>query len=265
MASTQRQITVEQTNSSNRLQLITHQFHIKIHEVILDYSNDWSQLVASQFDSDLASNFLRKTHNIGGSTASYIMTDISETIFNLEGILRQHLASNGVDYAEQIDRTINSLVRQAEHISNNHHHQDHLFDYSILKAACPEILKVSHSDITIYVTDDDPMQSELITLQLQTLGYNSKSFTTLIDLREAVVAAPPNIIICDIVFPESEYGGIEAVRSLKRTNGINIPVLFISSKKSTEIRLLALRSGGDGFFLNRLTCQILSQKLISLL
>lgn len=83
----------------------------------------------------------------------------------------------------------------------------------------------------VYVLEADPDVSGI----LREYGFESKSFSSLAALSEALRRRSPDAIIADLDVAGPEIGVT------------GIPMLFVSSRTDLEFRLRAVRSGGAGF------------------
>lgn len=107
----------------------------------------------------------------------------------------------------------------------------------------------------IYVVDDDPMQAQLLEMQIGHFGYTVRSFTELGRFKEAIAAYPSNglwpgpaAILMDVVFPQGKLAGIEIIEQLRQEQPDLPPVLFISASSDLPSRLQAVRAGGEAYF-----------------
>ncbi len=99
----------------------------------------------------------------------------------------------------------------------------------------------------VYLCDDDNVQAAVISSQVAYFGYKVETYTHTQDLIEATLSERPRAIIMDIVFPEGERGGAEALAGIK-ARGLDVPAIFISGRSDFEARLSAVRAGGSAFF-----------------
>lgn len=100
----------------------------------------------------------------------------------------------------------------------------------------------------VYLVDDDPAQGHYLAIQLSAHGFDVRCFERLDALREAVLTHPPAALVADIVFPEGDSAGIEAVAALRHSTAHPLPVAFVSARHDAATRLAALRAGGIGYF-----------------
>lgn len=102
-------------------------------------------------------------------------------------------------------------------------------------------------DKTIAIVDDDDGQAQTIAAAVQEAGFSAIRFPSPLHLLESVEENPVAAVIMDIVFPEGQTLGIEAVRELRNLHPGDVPILFLSAKSGFDTRLSAVQAGGDGF------------------
>jgi CheY-like chemotaxis protein len=82
----------------------------------------------------------------------------------------------------------------------------------------------------ILIVDDDLDIIDNMKMILEANGHQVSVKTSTDNLVEAVMQAPPDLIILDIIFPEDSNAGFTAARELHKSDPIkNIPVLLLSA------------------------------------
>jgi diguanylate cyclase (GGDEF)-like protein len=109
-------------------------------------------------------------------------------------------------------------------------------------------VQVSRSNKLIYLVDDDPMLVKMLASQVGYFGYSVLAFTTIKEMSAALLQTLPAAILMDIIFPEGEMAGVEAISELYRSVSIMPPVFFVSSNHEISARIQAVRAGGDAYF-----------------
>jgi two-component system, OmpR family, response regulator len=96
----------------------------------------------------------------------------------------------------------------------------------------------------ILVVDDEPSITDAVGTALRYEGFDVRSEST---GRGALAAANefrPDLIVLDIMLPDLD--GLEVTRRL-RSDGIRIPVLFLTARDATEDKVSGLTVGGDDY------------------
>ncbi len=82
----------------------------------------------------------------------------------------------------------------------------------------------------IYIIDDDSDIIESLQLVLESQGYEVKSTLSTKGALEAVKAEKPDLIILDVMFPESSSEGFDVARRFHEDPDVSkIPVLMLSA------------------------------------
>jgi diguanylate cyclase (GGDEF)-like protein len=100
---------------------------------------------------------------------------------------------------------------------------------------------------SVFIVEDDVHLAQQLALQISCFGYDVRTFEQIDGLRDAVVGSPPSAILMDIVFPEGELAGTDAIREIRTLSRDRFPVLFMSERRDLVARLEAVRAGGDEY------------------
>ncbi len=198
------------------------------------------------------------SHNFAGSAGGYGLKELAALAGEIEKIARGFSTGDkapGSWARRDISSKIDQLLVLASGVT--------------LETVRPAVEKMSGEltdnadEAMIYIVDDDQEQGERLSLQLSSHGFQTKLFTNLDDLREGVLTCSPDAIIADIVFPEGDAAGIEAIASLRNAGAkfLLLPMVFVSQRTDAEARLQALRAGGSGYFTKPIDVPALAAKL----
>lgn len=96
---------------------------------------------------------------------------------------------------------------------------------------------------TILVVDDDPAISEMLSIILESEGFN---IVAVMDGAEAVATAErvqPDLILLDLMLPG--MNGIDICRTIRQTS--SVPIVMLTAKTDTVDVVLGLESGSDDY------------------
>jgi DNA-binding response OmpR family regulator len=95
----------------------------------------------------------------------------------------------------------------------------------------------------IFVVDDEKSIRDLIKLYLEKESYRVTSFDSGKDVLEAFKNQKPDLLVLDIMLPESD--GLELCREIRKTS--DVPIIFVSARDEEFDRILGLELGGDDY------------------
>ena len=121
--------------------------------------------------------------------------------------------------------------------------------------------QIDPTRIRLLVVDDDTDFCSHLCGFLRASGYQVFSIGRVDDFEQAIALHEPHAAIVDMDFFGKRFAGATTVFTWRERNGAPIPVIFISAFDSFELRLAAVRSGGN-FFLNK---PLDHQRLLALL
>jgi two-component system OmpR family response regulator len=96
----------------------------------------------------------------------------------------------------------------------------------------------------VLVVDDEQNITELVALALRYVGFEVSTAAT---GHEALAAAPrfrPDLIVLDVMLPDVD--GFEVCRRLV-SDGLRIPVVYLTARDATEDKVRGLTIGGDDY------------------
>lgn len=99
---------------------------------------------------------------------------------------------------------------------------------------------------TVAVVDDDPRILQLLELELLDAGFQARCFNDPLLFLEGVNAAPPELVLLDLLMPEID--GIECLKRLRQV-GFEGPVVIFTALSDNQKRLEAEQDGADAYVL----------------
>jgi DNA-binding response OmpR family regulator len=114
--------------------------------------------------------------------------------------------------------------------------------------------------VVLSVDDDEGLQT-VVTHYLEGEGYSTLSATTGRDLMELLAEKTPNIILLDLVLPDTDGISILAqLRSMKK-----IPIIVVSGKSDTTEKIVCLEMGADDYMTKPFEMRELSARIKAVL
>jgi diguanylate cyclase (GGDEF)-like protein len=121
---------------------------------------------------------------------------------------------------------------------------------------------VSETPRIVLIEDDVSLGQEL-SRGLQQLGYEVAYYTDFAPAQAAVLAAPPDVLVADILLPAGD--GTLAATQLFARLGYRLPLVFITGKVDNATRIAAAQAGGDVFMRKPVSAPQLAERIEQLL
>ncbi len=96
----------------------------------------------------------------------------------------------------------------------------------------------------ILVVDDERSITDLVAMALKYEGFSVQTAASARDGRRAVMEFRPQLIVLDIGLPDDD--GFTFVQRLI-TDGLKVPVIFLTARDATEDKVHGLTVGGDDY------------------
>lgn len=189
-------------------------------------------------------------HTLKGSAASFGFIPLSALAHAAEQALRETLDREGAPSAALL-ATLERVLVALEALSTDHEPPlapRQAVDFQHSGEFAPDPANPSaRNHKRIYLCDDDPAQTQHLSAQLTCFGYQVTPFTDLMRLREAILAERPEAVVMDVMFPEGNFAGPQALAALNAELGDVLPSIFISSRDDFAARLQAVKAGGRAY------------------
>jgi two-component system OmpR family response regulator len=98
--------------------------------------------------------------------------------------------------------------------------------------------------VRILVVDDERAITDLVAMALKYEGFTVSTAATARDARTAVMDFRPALVVLDVGLPDED--GFSLVQRLI-TDGVKVPVIFLTARDSTEEKVRGLTVGGDDY------------------
>lgn len=95
----------------------------------------------------------------------------------------------------------------------------------------------------IYLVEDEPSLCDILVRHLEAAGYDVTAFQRGDLAMERLVEDPPDMAVLDIMVPGLD--GLSLLRNLRERS--NLPVIFISARKTEFDKVLGIELGADDY------------------
>jgi two-component system OmpR family response regulator len=96
---------------------------------------------------------------------------------------------------------------------------------------------------TVFVVEDDPLISKMITIQLELFQFHVFNFASIAETLESIKLNEADVFIVDWMLPDGE--GIDLVKELKKVS--TMPTLMLTAKAQMIDKLVAFDAGFDDY------------------
>lgn len=100
----------------------------------------------------------------------------------------------------------------------------------------------------IFLLEDDQNVSDEISIMLRHFGHNVTHFNRLDTAEAAILAAPPDFIIADIVFLAEGRNSTDLLAKIQAIQARPIPIIFMSSRTDFAAYYAAVEAGAISYF-----------------
>lgn len=194
-------------------------------------------------------------HKLAGSGQAYGFRELSQVAKEFESVLD---ASNNFSKKElrlALTEPFNELLGVLKHCLE----KQTPVPFSEQSLVTPN--DTEQAGINVLIFDDDEHFSAKLTQTLANYGYQATIETDITKLETTIREHEPLALLVDMNFYGQRFAGANQVRLWRQKDGAPLPVIFISQHDSFDLRLAAVRAGGNHF----LTKPLDVQKLIALL
>ena len=99
---------------------------------------------------------------------------------------------------------------------------------------------------TILIVEDEPAIAELVALHCKHAGYTVKVAHAVLDARDVVDEALPDLIVLDWMLPDKS--GIDFVRELRKDDRTrDLPILMLTARAAEDDKVRGLEVGADDY------------------
>ena len=95
----------------------------------------------------------------------------------------------------------------------------------------------------ILVVDDDPAISEMLTIVLETEGFEAKPVVDGLEATPAFRSYQPDLILLDLMLPS--MSGVDICKEIRKESAV--PIVMLTAKTDTVDVVLGLESGADDY------------------
>ena len=100
------------------------------------------------------------------------------------------------------------------------------------------------SEARVLVVDDEDSITDLVATALRYVGFEVAVAANGRQALERAATFRPELVVLDVMLPDLD--GFEVVRRL-RSDGMRVPIVFLTARDATEDKVAGLTIGGDDY------------------
>ncbi|RCX30313.1 EAL domain-containing protein [Thioalbus denitrificans] len=217
----------------------------------------WERLSGTPVTGERLKDLRQQVHNLAGSSGTFEFPGLSRAAQELELMIGSVLDQETPLTKAQRDKLQGRMEALAQVARDTD--PDETADKFVHNITEP--LVGPEGSGLLFIVDDDPDVSGYLGQNLRAHGFEVRQLQTLKSLQEAVEEEHPAVILMDIIFPEGELAGVEAIAELRKSMENPPAVLFLSSRSDMIARLEAMRAGADAYLTKPVDIPTLVSKL----
>jgi len=200
------------------------------------------RLLDEEWSQETAKALMFEIHNLRGFSATNSFTVLNDTAAKTEDIIVK-LRENNTAISTQDKQEIKTLIANLSDCVN-----DICSKSRPHKALSDNLASNSENKSPlILIVDDDKDFCSTLALQLEHLGYRTRSIHELQDLVKSIQTYKPQAILMDIIFKGQANAGTTMMKELRDQDEILVPIVYMSANDNIDSRLEAVRSDGVAF------------------
>ncbi|MBP2628188.1 MAG: response regulator receiver modulated diguanylate cyclase [Firmicutes bacterium] len=230
---------------SNRMKSLQEAYICDLPNQIGMMESTWKKLIMTKNLDKYIIELIRVFHSMAGTASSFGYPKMGEYARKGESVLKVILSSCRISAESKntMQHCIMGMKATLEGAKTSCNYEFELDVLQVRRECSCQIRK------TVIIVDDDEHFLVNLSFQLECFGYEVFKFHRLQEVEEALPQLEPAGIIMDMVFPEGEVAGADAVKRLRTLKSYHIPVIFLSRRNDIHSRLAAVKAGSDAYFL----------------
>lgn len=222
----------------SRLEVLRKNYAKQLPEKISRLEVLFAELEESNHDMEKLKEFHSAAHKLTGSGATFGFDSLSRRASELEVFLKTLLEKN----EPPSDEHTSSIRKLLDAVTQSSLHSNKVFNVTKkITASAPD-------NRLIFVVEDDADIAEVITLQLANFGYEARTFDDVKKIPAAFEESTPAAVLMDIMYPDDKLSGVRIMEMTQKLCEKPVPVIFMSDRDDTQLRLGAIRAGGRAYF-----------------
>jgi len=194
----------------------------------------WSRLTNSAWDQQQLEALYERIREISENSRAFSLFQLNESVFSLEVYLSSFIGSDISPGTAQLD-AITGLLRALKTAAN-------------ATASDTASAITTTGSVSVFILGEDGGLTAELAAAMRQIDCELQYFSDTESLLKQMESQPPRVVVADTAeLPDMPPLSAELVRLQSHTS-TRIPLIFISSSTALQLRVDAIRAGGDGYF-----------------
>jgi len=200
------------------------------------------QLMTEEWNQETAQTLMFEIHNLRGFSVVNSFTTLNDIAAKTEDFIAELREAN-INPSIKNQKTLKTLITNLGDCINDicKQIQTHKENKNVRSH------DINSKSPLILIVDDDTIFCNTLALQLEHLGYRTRSINELNELANSIQIHQPQAIFMDIIFNGQTNVGTNMIKAIRDAEDISVPIVFMSARDGMNSRLKAVRSDGAAF------------------
>ncbi len=210
-------------------------------------------LVRGAWSGDAARRLQQLAHNLAGSAGTFGAHGLSQAARRLEQSLSPYLDAPPIEKEARI--ALHRNVMEVIYMAQDAQKEKRSFEAQPWQ-------NTQANQPLVYVVEDDQPLAGAIAAFLHNAGYQARIFHDPdAFLAGAGASSAPQVVVMDMMFPQSNDAGARALAEFRSMHRQDIPAVVLSARGDMQARLDALRAGATRYLIKPLNLERLVRVL----
>ncbi|MCB1802063.1 MAG: EAL domain-containing protein [Gammaproteobacteria bacterium] len=207
----------------------------------------WAKLETGTWDPRALEGLYGRVQEISEYSKDYSLFQLNESVFSLEVYLSSFIGSDIIPDPSQVS-AISGLVRALKTAAE-------------VTAADEQTLDSASGSVGIFVLGDEQGPTGEIVDALRKQGCEVQTYQDTQALLNRLSARPPKVIVADTAMLPSMTPLSDELVRLRSHMSVDIPLIFVSRSTALQLRVDAIRAGGDGYLVAPLDAKSVATRI----
>jgi len=219
----------------------------------------WSRIQTEGWNAETVEPLRAMAHRLAGSAGSYGFRSQGQAAADLEDVLlRVSDATDREALSEQVQERFERLSAGLRQLLGAQPSAPGAAATPAAHPHAPAPALPRDSSNYVYLVEDDPEQSESLSLELRKRGYNLRVFDRLEGVADAAMEQRPAGVVLDVQCSKEHPGCFDLARQLAALPAPTPKTIILSSRSDFQSRLAAIHTGANAYLVKPISLAVLT-------